>query len=144
ATIHYHDIGDYLSREEKLAIVNKFKSVGNTDIKWRTINPNEHGDWLKQRNEIFDTFIPMAPEKKFDTKSQSFFTTYSNGVVSSRDNWVDNSSRKELAENMNRIIEFYENQREKYGKELDKAENEPNQISWSRNLKRDFKKGIEH
>jgi len=144
ATIHYHDIGDYLSREEKLAIVNKFKSVGNTDIKWRTINPNEHGDWLKQRNEIFDTFIPMAPEKKFDTKSQSFFTTYSNGVVSSRDYWVYNSSRKELAENMTRMIEFYENQREKYGKELDKAENEPTQISWSVNLKRDFKKGSKH
>ena len=144
ATIHYHDIGDYLSREEKLAIIKKFKSVGNKQMTWKTLQPNEHGDWLKQRNEIFDTFIPMAPEKKFDTKSQSFFTTYSNGVVSSRDYWVYNSSRKELAENMTRMIEFYENQREKYGKELDKAENEPTQISWSVNLKRDFKKGSKH
>src|SRR5690606_21099448 len=73
-----------------------------------------------------------------------FFITYSNGVVSSRDYWVYNSSRKSLSENMTRMIEFYENQRKQHGQDLDNAENEPTQISWSRNLKRDFKKGIEH
>src|SRR5690606_21063871 len=35
ATIHYHDIGDYLSREEKLAIVSKFKTVVNAEMKWK-------------------------------------------------------------------------------------------------------------
>jgi hypothetical protein len=28
ATIHYHDIGDYLNREEKLKIISQFVSVG--------------------------------------------------------------------------------------------------------------------
>src|SRR5690554_4527042 len=35
ATIHYHNIGDYLSREEKLAIVKKFKSVDSGEMKWK-------------------------------------------------------------------------------------------------------------
>src|SRR5690554_2023679 len=153
ATIHYHDIGDYLSREEKLAIVNKFKSVGNTDIKWRTINPNEHGDWLKQRNEIFDTFIPMAPEKKFDTKSQSFFSTYAIGVATNRDAWVYNFSESELTKNIQRTVEFF-NEQQKGFKDA-KATNtkikieeyissDSEKISWTVNLKKDLEKGLVH
>lgn len=34
ATIQYHDIGDYLNREEKLSIVKKFQSISN--MEWRT------------------------------------------------------------------------------------------------------------
>ena len=42
ARIYYHDIGDYLSREEKLATLKKYGSVDN--IPWETLTPNEHGD----------------------------------------------------------------------------------------------------
>ncbi|MDY0313832.1 MAG: type ISP restriction/modification enzyme [Bacteroidales bacterium] len=142
AKIYYHDIGDYLNREEKLKIVQDFKTF--TKLPLKELKPNEHGDWINQRNDVFETFIPMAPEKKFDMKSQSFFTTYSNGVVSSRDAWVYNSSKKVITNNMMRMIQFYEMQREKYGQNLDKIENNPKEISWSVNLKRDFKKGIKH
>ncbi len=144
AEIYYHDIGDYLSRQEKLDIIKRFGTISNKEMSWKQIIPNEQGDWLKQRNEAFDEFIPLAPEKKFDVKSQSFFNTYSNGVVSSRDYWVYNSSKKSLSENMSCMIEFYESQREKHGTNLDNTENEPTQISWSVNLKSDFKKGIKH
>ncbi|MCK9255375.1 MAG: helicase, partial [Bacteroidales bacterium] len=68
----------------------------------------------------------------------------SNGVVSSRDAWVYNSSKKVITNNLMRMIQFYEMQREKYGQNLDKIENNPKEISWSVNLKRDFKKGIKH
>lgn len=46
ATIHYHDIGDYLSREEKLSIVKDFKNIDNPSMQWKILEPNEHGDWL--------------------------------------------------------------------------------------------------
>jgi len=32
ATIYYHDIGDYLTREQKLACIKEFGSVGRTPI----------------------------------------------------------------------------------------------------------------
>jgi len=48
AEIFYKDIGDYLSREEKLKIVREEKSILNPDLKMSRLNPNEHGDWLNK------------------------------------------------------------------------------------------------
>ncbi len=48
---------------------------------------------------MFETFIPMAPEKKFDVKSQSFFVHIISLVyATNRDAWVYNFSRKDLIE----------------------------------------------
>jgi predicted helicase len=107
ATIHYYDIGDYLSREEKLSIIQKFGSISNTGMEWKTLYPNEHGDWLDQRNEVFDTFIPMAPEKKFDVKSKSFFIPNSLGLCTNRDAWCYNSSKDDIALNIKIALDFY-------------------------------------
>lgn len=96
ALIRYHDIGDYLDREQKLEIVKKFGSVSNAEMKWGTLQPNEHGDWVSLRNDAFDNFIPITPEKKFDSKSQSFFLSHAPGLLSSRESWVYNFSQKEL------------------------------------------------
>ena len=63
AKIHYYDIGDYLSREDKLRIIHEFGSVER--IPWTILQPNEHGDWISHRNEMFKQFIPIEPEKKF-------------------------------------------------------------------------------
>ena len=40
ATIHYHDIGDYLSREEKLKIIDDFGDISG--IEWQTLTPDKH------------------------------------------------------------------------------------------------------
>jgi len=152
AKIHYHDIGDYLGREEKLSIISTFSSIANSEMNWKILTPNEHGDWLNHRNEGFDEFIPMAPEKKFDINSQSFFNNYSNGIVSSRDAWVYNSSQNTLYTNMTRLVDFYNKQRYQLKSEietkqsnlLEQITNEPSNISWSVNLKKDFAKNIEH
>jgi predicted helicase len=112
ASIHYRDIGDYLSRDEKLAIVNKSKSIINPSIGWETIKPNEQGDWINKRNDLFMTLIPLAPKKKFTGKSQSVFITYSSGVVSSRDAWVYNFSNVKLKKNIQRTIAHFNEQRE--------------------------------
>lgn len=109
ATIHYHDIGNYLSREDKLKIINEFGSIGSID--WQTLTPNEHGDWINERSDIFDTFIPLAPLEKKNHKTNSFFITYSNGLATSRDAWLYNSSKYLLSANLTAMIDFYNNQR---------------------------------
>lgn len=153
AEIHYHDIGDYLTREEKLDILKKFGNIGNTAISWQKLLPNEHGDWLNQRNDIFETFFPLAPDKKFDIKSQSVFCTNIIGVSTNRDAWVYNFSTSGLQSNMQRMIDFYNIQREAYTKALENNPNlksddfidtDPLKISWSVNLKKDLEKGIPH
>ncbi|MBQ2820357.1 MAG: DEAD/DEAH box helicase, partial [Thermoguttaceae bacterium] len=42
--IFYHDIGDYLKREDKLRIVHDFHDI--SFISFQTITPNAEGDWL--------------------------------------------------------------------------------------------------
>jgi predicted helicase len=153
AEIFYHDIGDYLSREDKLAILKNFRTIYNPDIAWQRLTPNENGDWINQRNDVFSTLIPLAPEKKFDTKAQSFFTTYAIGVATNRDAWVYSFSKTALESNMKRMIDFYNDQRKAYIKakvknaELsieDFIDNDTTNISWTRALRKDAAKNISH
>ena len=130
-TIHYHDIGDYLSREEKLEIVAKFHDVSN--VPWTTLTPDKHNDWLNQRNGEFDSFIPLAPETKFDVKSQSFFTVNSLGVNSNRDVWSYSFSKQDLIGKMSEMVSFYNQQvdNHKKGKPIS---SDSRKIKWSSSL----------
>src|SRR5690606_13104093 len=141
ATIHYHDIGDYLSQDQKLAIVKKFKSVANVEMKWKALEPNEHSDWVDQRNDVFDTFIPMAPERKFDAKSESFFISHSLGTVTARDSWVYNYSISLLKENIKKTISHYNSERELVTQGKQESFN-PNSLlgSWSRDWQNNLKR----
>lgn len=140
ATIHYHDIGDYLSREEKLAIVKKFKSVGNKQMTWKTLQPNEHGDWLKQRSDAFATLTPVGEKEK--NKNQTFFNpVFSYGIITARDTWVWNFNGNRLEENVERTVDFYNSERIRFHEKLKdskdlKAEDfiryDASQISWDK------------
>ena len=46
AEIYHCDIGDYLSREEKLRILREKKSFLNPAMQLVRITPNVHGDWI--------------------------------------------------------------------------------------------------
>ena len=150
ATIYYHDIGDYLNQFDKLNIIKKFKSISNSKMKWEIIQPNEHGDWISHRNDIFGTFIPLTPDKKFNLKSESFFTLNSMGAGTSRDAWVINSSKNNLDKNVKRMVEFFNSQIDDYQIEKIKNPNlkiddfidrNPKEISWSSSLIPNAEKG---
>ena len=100
--IHYNDIGDYLTREQKLQIVAD-NTIGGTD--WQTITPSPDGDWINQRDETYATW-PLISKKGSPT-SLSVFTTHSMGVGSSRDSWVYNYSRIRLSQNARRLTDNY-------------------------------------
>jgi len=153
ATIHYHDIGDYLNKDEKLSVVNKFSSLANPKMKWNTLLPNEHGDWLNQRNDLFDTFIPLGDKKDKHNHSTFFVPFYSNGLKTQRDAWCYNSSEEKLNLNIQRHLDFYNAQRVAFAKSaLEQpglgakaflARDEKN-ISWTRALEWDIEKNKEH
>ena len=140
AVIHYHDIGDYLSREDKLEIIKKMGSVANPAMRWQTLSPNEHNDWINHRNDKFGEFIPLAPDKKFDAKALSIFTTYSLGVATAADTWMYNSSLNLLRKNLDRMQMFY-NQRLLIPDSVKQAEHfDKTKISWNDKLKQSFTK----
>ncbi len=114
AKIYYHDIGDYLSREDKLRIIKQMGDISNPAMMWKNIVPNEHGDWLNKRNEMFKLFIPIEPEKKFAKGQRSFFETYAIGVATNRDAWTYNFSIVKVQTNMSSMIDFYNKEVERY------------------------------
>ena len=109
AEIHYVDIGNYLDREAKKRRLVAFRSCLSEMFKANEtiIKPNSRHDWINQRGALFDTFIPIEPEKKFDDSARSFFTTYSMGINTARDAWAYNYSRDVLEKNMRQTINFY-------------------------------------
>ncbi|MEH0058664.1 DEAD/DEAH box helicase [Auritidibacter ignavus] len=135
-TLHYHDIGDYLSAEEKLAIVSQ--SSLNT-IEWQTINPNKHGDWLNQRNDKFHTW-PLLGDKKSTTTR--FFHELSMGLGTSRDNWVYNFSRAKLEHNVtihidsyNQVVDHFDGQQSISDfLKTDPRFSDPTKLKWSSSL----------
>ncbi len=108
--IHYHDIGDYLTRERKLEILKEASSI--QQIKWESITPNEKADWINQRGDVFDTLTPLAPEKKFDMGTKSLFVNYSLGIATNKDCWLYNSSKKNLTKNIQKMVEYYNEQKD--------------------------------
>ena len=141
AEIYYHDIGDYLSREEKLQIISDFKSI--KDIPFKNIKPNEEGDWVNKRSTVFDTFIPSQPSKKFDSTSESYFTLNSLGINTNRDSWVYNSSHNKVSSNVKSMIDYYNLQLQLFNQEKEKnsklkakdyVNKNPAKISWSSSL----------
>ena len=144
AEIYYYDIGDYLTRKEKLSKIKDFKSIGNKKIDWQILNPNEEGDWINQRNDKFKDFIPLIDKDNKNNK-ETFFTMSSNGVVTSRDYWVYSYSKVNLEKNMRETIDFYNKEVEKIlntrkedkNKAIeDTIDSNPKNISWSRDLKK--------
>ena len=97
--LHYHDIGDYLSRKEKLAIISEFGDVSQLD--WGKIIPDENNDWLNQRDPNYQKYDRLAGEDKV------VFLQIIIGVSTNRDSWVYGFSEQETLANSKRLIENY-------------------------------------
>jgi len=150
--IFFHDIGDYLTREEKLEKIEQFRSItGISDAEaWTEIVPDAHGDWLNQRDDSFGEHIVLGDKKGDQLK---LFENFSQGVLTSRDAWCYNASRTSMTSSMKRTIDFYASEVLRFddahrglaNKERSKVvdgfiDNDPTKISWSRALKQELVK----
>jgi len=151
--ICFHDIGDYLTREQKLDIISTFGSIGGIQREdgWRTITPDKHGDWLAQRDKSFETFIVLGDKE--GVQKAALFSNYSSGLKTQRDAWCFNSSRSALASNMEGMIRFYNDELERFNEVYPGADrrtrdvavddfvsSDSRKISWTRALKGDWVK----
>ena len=149
--IYFHDIGDYLSREEKLEKIVSYASVVGIPA-WQQIIPDEHGDWLKQRDNSFAQFIALGD--KDDKTTATLFENYTRGLETGRDAWVFNSSKSVLKNKVKSMVDFYNGEVDRFlhaTPEMDtksRAEavadfinKEATKISWTRGLRNDCAKG---
>ena len=105
--IHYRDIGDYLTRGQKLEALQEALSIkGFSD--WQPIVPDRHYDWVDQRSEAFAEFYPMgSKETKAGKADDAIFRLYSLGLLTSRDPYIYNFSHEACAENARRMTQDY-------------------------------------
>jgi len=139
ANIYYHDIGDYLTREQKLEMVKDFRSIGG--IEWKQIQPNDKHDWINQRDGVFDRLVIIGDKDDKNNKSTWFSPYYSCGLKTQRDAWCYNSSSVNLADNMKLSIDFYNHQRELLNNNaVEDVEYDSNKFSWTRACLNDVRK----
>ena len=132
--------------EYLIACIGNFNPYGTHEGSiWTAVVPNEHGDWVSQRNDIFETFIPIV-----DSPNNSFFVLNSMGISTNRDAWVYNSSVAKVESTMQKMVSFYNEQVKEY---LAKKRIQPNlaskhfintdptKISWSSSLVPQLEKG---
>jgi len=130
--IHYHDIGDYLTREQKLKMVKDFRSISSQKLEWKIITPNEKADWINQRDGLFDNLIPLNPDKKLNLNSYSVFIVNGPNIATGRDNWTYNFSSRVLKENIKRLIQNYNSE---IKLPVNDVTNDPTKISWTAGLR---------
>ena len=117
AQIFYHDIGDYLTREEKLHKVKTFADYAV--MPWEQLHPNEHNDWINQRCGDFDDFVPL------NDGDTAIFCMRSGGLKTNRDAWCYNFSSEQLKHNIKASIDFYNSEVDR----LQKIKQQNNEIS---------------
>ncbi|MEU8272120.1 type ISP restriction/modification enzyme [Sphaerisporangium sp. NPDC049002] len=142
--LHYRDIGDYLSREDKLRIVG---SQSLDTVNWQPITPNAHGDWTEQRDELFARFCALG-DKTAKGQNVAIFEIFSPGLQTNRDAWVYNYSQRRVSENVESMIHVYNEQVSGFNKHCKAAgiaspkttdaevfiDRDPKRISWSSSL----------
>ncbi|TPH70054.1 restriction endonuclease [Helicobacter pylori] len=102
-TIFYYEVEDYLKREAKLHLLAGFENLDL--VPFKEIVPNDKGDWINQREDEFEKLIPLKRDKKL--QNDSVFDINSRGVVSGRDPWVYNFSKDALMQNVQKCIDTY-------------------------------------
>jgi predicted helicase len=127
ATVRYTDVGDYLTREEKLSKVASSESA--TALDSACMEPNEHGDWLNQRRDDFVKHLPLSTSDS----SPATFEVLSGGVKTNRDSWCYGSSRSAVERNIRQLVATYEGER-LAGRGTETATRDPSSIGWSEGL----------
>ena len=129
AAIRYYDIGDYRTREQKLEMVD---ATSFDEIEWMEVTPNKHGDWINQRSDAYLGLRPVAviQSEKAIPSSPPLFGQSSIGVVTNRDAWVFNSSKRKLRDLVQRQVAFYNKQVEALQNGADVVARDPTKFKW--------------
>lgn len=130
--IYYHDIGDYLSREEKLQILHENQSISK--IEWQQIIPDKNNDWINQRDENYENYPAL-----YSKIQDKLFNEYTLGVQSGRNWWTIGFSKNKTKENSENMIENFNSEIKRLANEdnkLAKINADDDFINWSDVLKK--------
>lgn len=120
--VHYHDIGDYLTRDDKLNILHDKESILNIDF--QAIVPDKNNDWINQRDDNYSNYRPVSDEEG------AIFFERGSGFSSARDPWVISFSKNSAINNSKKMVDFFNSQIE-FVHDESNLDKDPRKISWS-------------
>ncbi len=150
AEIFYARVDELWRKEEKYRYLDAKEQYRN--IEWQPITPDKRHTWLTEGlHAEFETFMPLGSKEAKAAKGEAvdvIFKVYSLGVNTARDAWAHNFSRDALTENMQRMIDFYNEQVFKWERQANQNANvddfvvyDGKKIGWTYRLKQDLKRG---
>ncbi|MEC0581814.1 DEAD/DEAH box helicase family protein [Bacillus spizizenii] len=131
-SIKYMGVDDFLTREQKLTLLNEKKSFLNLDF--NNVIPDKNNDWINQRDENYESFISLFSE------NESVFDFKLIGINSNRDSWVYNYSESILKENVCNMVNNYNSEVKRLKhitnpkEKLEKKNNNDNFVKWTAGL----------
>ena len=151
ARIFYYRTDDAWDKHRKFEFLAQTEHVGN--VPWQTLKPDARHTWLTEGlHPEFLTFVPMGSKATKRTKGEPegvIFHKFSTGVNTSRDAWVCNFNRGALAQNVQHLINAYNDEVQRWRGVEDKTAHNVNdfvnaddkEIKWSRDLKAKLTRG---
>ncbi|EME8181737.1 DEAD/DEAH box helicase, partial [Enterococcus faecium] len=137
--VYYYDIGESLSKNQKLEFLANKGSIQSID--WVKTDPDANNDWINHRDEDYLNFLPL------DSELEGLFLSKSLGVSTNRDIWVYGFNKKSVIDNTEIMVENFNSEikrlKDYTGDKLTQINQEKDYISWSSGLKSIFKKGNE-
>ncbi len=147
--IFYARVDEFWRKEEKYSYLDSKEHYQN--IEWQQITPDKQHTWLTEGlHAEFDTFIPIGTKEAKAGKGAAvdvIFKTYSCGVSTSRDAWAYNFNRDRLAETVQRMIDTYNTEVDRWKRGGNQHANlddfvisDDAKIKWSQGLKQKMKR----
>lgn len=129
--LFYHDIGDYLSRDQKLKILDQAELING--VEWQKIQPDNNNDWINQRDPNYQNYASIGNEVFYNSAV---------GVSTNRDAWVNGFSKEAVLKNSKYLIDNYnEALKETPNYEKGPILMDDTKIKWSSGLKKQFQMG---
>ena len=145
--IRYRNIGDYLSREEKLQLIREYGSIAGIPD-WQKIQQDAHHDWLEQRDPAYQTLMPLGSKEAKSGKISKVGVaarSYSSGVKTGGDSYFYSSDLTLLEHRVQDMIAFYEDRCRQVAIGQISVEDatrndDPSRFKWHRELRDRFRR----
>lgn len=151
--ILYNNETELLSKAQTFHFLKTHKSVSN--VTWQKIQPDEKHTWITEGlHADFDTLIPIGTKEAKDGKGTAettegvIFKNFSLGVSTNRDVWVYNFNQDALRENVQRMLETYEVELDRWKRQRPPKPNvndfvlyNDTKMKWSNTLKQHLERG---
>ena len=151
--ILYNNETELLSKAQTFHFLKTHKSV--SDVTWQEIQPDEKYTWITEGlHADFDTLIPIGTKEAKDEKGTAettegvIFKNFSLGVSTNRDFWVYNFNQDALRDNVQRMLETYEVELDRWKRQRPPKRNvndfvfyDDTKMKWSNTLKQHLERG---